>query len=403
MSLHELIGHREARLAVGQAFASGRLPQALLLHGVPGVGKQRFGLWMAQLLLCEKPRGGTPCGECRGCRLSVRVEHPDLHWYVPVKKPPSRGSPQRDDEALEDARRERIEDLRGRPLQPTHSGDPLGLHLGTIRNLRRRAASRPSMASRQVFLVANAEELVSQEASPEAANALLKLLEEPPEGLYFILTSAEPGRLLPTIRSRTSSLHLPGLSNEAVSAFLQERRGVGADQANAVAGLASGSIGRALGYLPGEDEEEGPLEALRKESFRLLRDALSDDPAHRFSRALQYAPSGARGLRELLLGLEVWLRDLAAAGQAPEALLNRDAGDWLVRTVKELGIDPAAVARGMEALHDARAQAAGNVNPQLLLSGLLIRLNRTLVPPRPASLTAVEDQLRGSGVPRRLG
>lgn len=403
MSLHEVIGHREARLAVGRAFAAGRLPQALLLHGVPGVGKQRFGLWIAQLLLCQEPAGVTPCGQCQGCRLAVRVEHPDLHWFVPVKKPPSRGSPQRDDEALEDARRARIEELRARPLQPTHSAETLGLHLGTIRNLRRRAANRPSMASRQVFLVANAEELVSQQASPEAANALLKLLEEPPPSLYFILTSAEPGRLLPTIRSRTSSLHLPALKNEAVSAFLQERRGVDADQADAVARLASGSIGRALGYLSSEDDEEGPLEMLRKESFRLLRDALSDDPAHRFSRALQYAPSGARGLRELLLGLEVWLRDLAAARQAPEALLNRDAGDWLVRTVEELGIDPAAVARSMEALHDAREQAAGNVNPQLLLSGLLIRLNRTLVPPRPTSLGGVEEQLRESGVPRRPG
>lgn len=403
MSLHELVGHREGRLAVARAFDTGRLPQALLLHGAPGVGKQRFGLWIAQLLLCEKPSAEGPCGRCQGCRLAMRIEHPDLHWYVPVRKPPSKGSPQRDDEALEEARQTRIQELRSRPLQPTHSSEPLGLHLGTIRNLRRRAANRPSMASRQVFLVANAEELVSQEASPEAANALLKLLEEPPESLTFILTSAEPGRLLPTIRSRTSSLHLPGLPEDAVSTFLQEMRGVEASKAEATARLASGSIGRALGYLPDEGEEDGPLEALRKESFRLLRDALSDDPAQRFSRALQYAPSGARGLRELLLGLEVWLRDLAAARTSPEALLNRDAGDWLVRTVEELGIDPAAVARSMEALHDARAQAAGNVNPQLLLSGLLIRLNRTLVPPRPTSLAGMEERLRESGVPRRSG
>lgn len=401
MSLHQLVGHEESRLAVAQAFASGRLPQALLLHGPPGVGKQRFGLWVAQLLLCQVPSDEGPCAGCRGCRLALRVEHPDLHWYVPVRKPPSKGSPQRDDEALEDARQARIEELRSTPLQPTHSSEPLGLHLGTIRNLRRRAASRPSMAARQVFLVANAEELVSQEASPEAANALLKLLEEPPASLTFILTSAEPGRLLPTIRSRTSALHLPGLPEPVVSRFLQEVRGVDPSRADALARLASGSIGRALGYLPEEGGEDGPLEGIRKESFRLLRDGLADDPARRFSRALQYAPSGARGLRELLLGLEVWLRDLAAASGSPEAILNRDAAGWLVDTVQELRIDPASVSKGMQAIHDAQGQAAGNVNPQLLLAGLLIRLNRILVPLRPTNMAGIEQQLRGSGVPRR--
>jgi DNA polymerase III subunit delta' len=387
VKLHPLVGHEGPRNAVAGALARGRLPQALLLHGRPGAGKQRFALWTAQLLLCPEATPRGPCGHCQGCRLAERVEHPDLHWYFPLKKPPSRGSPQRDDEALEDARVARIEELRRQPLHPTFSDEPLGLHLGTVRNLRRRVASRPSMASRQVFIVARAEELVAQESSPEAANALLKVLEEPPEGTWFLLTSDEPGRLLPTIRSRTSSIFLPGLPAREVASFLEREKGTEAEEALRIARIASGSIGLALGYLPevsekeGKDPDPGPLEALRQDAFHLLRTALEPDPGARFSQALDQQPFGARGLRELLGALELWIRDLGvvAAGSA-DLVLNRGAETWLARQAREREIHPVAVARALDAVEEAREQAAGNLNPQLLIMGLLLRLHSALVP-----------------------
>lgn len=394
VKLHPLVGHEAPRSAVAGALARERLPQALLLHGRPGAGKQRFALWTAQLLLCPEATPEGPCGQCHGCRLTQRVEHPDLHWYFPLKKPPSRGSPQRDDEALEDARLARIEELRSRPLQPTFSDEPLGLHLGTVRNLRRRVANRPSMASRQVFIVARAEELVAQESSPEAANALLKVLEEPPEGTWFLLTSDEPGRLLPTIRSRTSSIYLPGLPAREVASFLEREKGTEAEEALRIARIASGSIGLALGYLPeapekeGQDSELGPLEALRQDAFHLLRIALEPDPGARFLQALGQRPFGARGLRELLGALELWIRDLGLVAAGSEDLvLNRGAEDWLSRNVREREIHPAAVARALEAVGEAREQAAGNLNPQLLVMGLLLRLHRSLVPTRTGAPT----------------
>jgi DNA polymerase III subunit delta' len=387
MTLHPLVGHEAAREAVAGAHLRGRLPQVLLLHGPRGVGKQRFALWMGALLLCDAPTLAGPCGACQGCRLAGRVEHPDLHWYFPVVKPPSRGSRERDDEALEEARRARLTELRADSLVASHSEDPRGLHLGTVRNLRRSARTRPAMAPRQVYLVAEAEELVAQDASPEAANALLKVLEEPPEGTSFLLTSSEPGRLLPTIRSRASSLFLSPLPVERVAEFLEEHRGVTPDEARTASALASGSIGRALGFL-GDDDADGPLEALRKEAFHLLRAGLSDRPSDRFARALDYRPSGGRGHHELLVALELWLRDLgAAAAGSPEAILNRDGTDWLSRIAREREIEPVAVAQAVEAVEETRAQAAGNVNPQLFFAVLLLRLNQILLPQRaePAS------------------
>lgn len=377
--LHELEGHEDARRSIAAALSSGHLPQSLLLHGPPGIGKQRFALWMAQFLLCEDPAPDAPCGHCRACRLALKLEHPDLHWFFPVKRPPSRGSRERDDETLEDARLERLEELRTDPLYLVRTGELLGLHLGTVRNLRRRASRRPSMGPRQVFIVAQAEELVSQESSPEAANALLKVLEEPPADTWFLLTSSEPGRLLPTIRSRTSALHLASLPLGQVAAFLGRSRGVDDETATFAARLSSGAIGRAMGFLPA-GEDPGPLESIRREGFTLLRAALSHRGSDRYLQALAHPPAGARGLQELLRALAVWLRDLAAvAAGSPEAALNQDGVSWLSRVADEQRIHPLGAIEAAGAVEDARAQAAGNVNPQLLLAGLLLRVRRALL------------------------
>jgi DNA polymerase III subunit delta' len=403
VSLPPLEGYESIRSSIRGAFRKGRLPQALLLKGPAGVGKQRLGLWIGQLLLCTGPDETVPCGACQGCRLAGKLQHPDLHWYMPLRKPPTRGSRSRDEEALEAARQDRIEEIRTDPLYPSHSEELLGLHLGTIRNLRRRAASRPSMAPRQVFLVANAEELAAQDGSPEAANALLKLLEEPPADTWLLLTSSEPGRLLPTIRSRTSSIHLPGLPPEQVARFLVQHGEVDEEDAGKAARLSSGSIGRALGFVPVEpDREDGPLESVRKEAFRLLRDALESRPGSRFARALQYGSSGARGLREHFAALEIWIRDLAAASAGhPEEILNQGAMEWLRRTAGDLSLDPARVARAVEHVQEARNQAAGNVNPQLLLFGLLQRLHAEMRGPEgvagPAEGAAAPSRVRRGG------
>ena len=90
----------------------------------------------------------------------------------------------------------------------------------TTRLIVQQAVRTPSLARRKVFVVGDAERMVPQLANPEAANAFLKLLEEPPADTTIILTSSEPGALLPTIRSRVVSVRVPPLSEAAVRAFL---------------------------------------------------------------------------------------------------------------------------------------------------------------------------------------
>lgn len=382
--MHSLVGHASLTQSLASAHTRGRLPSCLLLHGSPGVGKQRLALWLAQLLLCDESDNASgaaePCGVCKSCRMCDRLEHPDLHWYFPLPRPKGAGSPEKLKDALEAARFGRLAEMREQPLRPSvASADPTGLYLAVAQSLRSRAQRRPAMGSRQVFLIGEAETLVPQEASQEAANALLKLLEEPPEGTYLILTSNQPGRLLDTIRSRTLPLHVPALPRALVRDFLVEVARIDAAEADRAAALAGGSIGRALGFVP-DGEEAGALEVLRQDAFRLLRAATAKSPGAGYQRALGTPPSGARTLLALLEFVESALRDLATvAAGAPDAMLSSDARDFLVKVARENSLHPTYMAEALECVERAKEMAAGNVNPQLIVAGLTLDLREALL------------------------
>jgi DNA polymerase-3 subunit delta' len=215
-----------------------------MLTGPYGVGKQRFALWLAQLLFCSA-EGGKPCGACTPCRRVADLGHPDLHWVMPVLRPKSPDQEKQVEEVAE-AISAVIADRRERPLYRASDG-MAGHFLATARLLQRHAALTPVEGSRKVFLVAEADRLVPQEASPEAANALLKLLEEPPANSQFILTVVDPNRLLPTIRSRAVPLRLGRLSDADLRGFLGSHLGLEGTALEQRVAAAQGSIGRAVG------------------------------------------------------------------------------------------------------------------------------------------------------------
>lgn len=372
--LPPLRGHESVRAGLTRAVGAGRLPGSLLIHGPAGVGRQRLGLWLAQLLLCQRPDGG-PCGECRSCRLVLRLEHPDLHWFFPLPRPRGAGSPDKLRAALEDARAAELQARRESPLRPTQPGEPVGLYLAQVQTIRRMAAARPATGPRQVFLIGDAERLVPQESSPEAANALLKVLEEPPEGTTFMLTATDPDALLPTIRSRLLPIRLGPLSSDEVASFLVEQRGADPSAAALAARLAQGSIGQALAFLP-DGDEDAPLQAIRARARELLAAAAADSGHGRLAAAHAESPAGARGrFSDVLEQLEIWCRDLGAvAAGAEEDVINVDALEWLRELAARRPAADLAMADMIDSIEEARGLAAGNVNPQLTLFWLLRRL-----------------------------
>jgi len=381
MTLHSHCGHTSLLEALARAHLEDSLPGALLIHGARGVGKQHLALWLARLLLCEAPHPEGPCEACHSCHLAGKLEHPDLHWYFPLPRPKNAATPEKLAQALEDARGEVLKEVRENPLRSSGDNEPKSLYLAAARSLRKKAQRRPSMGNRQVFIVAKSEALAQQESSSEAANALLKLLEEPPSGTTLILTSAEPGRLLPTIRSRTTQLHVPPLSQKEVTEFLMVQAGVEKDEARRVGGLAKGSIGRALGFLR-DGDEAGPLEKTRREALGLLSAALAAQPDRAIRAALAFKPVGARGLRDLLNFLEECLGELArAASGLPVEAGTPQETELFKEVLDRWGLHPSSVPLAIRTVDNARTLAAGNVNPQLVVFGLLHDLRRVLTGP----------------------
>jgi DNA polymerase-3 subunit delta' len=379
VALHPLQGHEAARASLANAHARGVLPAALLFHGPRGIGKQRLALWLAQLTVCERP-GSDPCGTCVPCRMALSLEHPDIHWFFPLPRPKGVGGDRLAD-ALEEARLEEIAALREAPLRPSHTDEVRGLYVGTVKSIRAKAYMRPVMAKGPVFVIGEAEALVPQEASPEAANALLKMLEEPPGAGRFILTTSEAGLLPATIPSRTVPLHLAPLSTEEVDAFLRAQAGVDAKAASRAAALSQGSIGRALGFVPAEDEE-GPLEGIRRQAFDIVAAAASARASDAHAVALRFPPTGARTLAELFTFVEEWLRDLAAvAAGMRHAAWHQDTLGALDRLVAQARLTSFHIAEAFARVERARELAIANVNPQLVVGTLIRDLRGALLAP----------------------
>lgn len=367
MSLPPLVGHDDLRRRLAEAADAGRLPQSLLFHGPGGVGKQRLALWLGRRLLC--PRGG--CGDCRACRLADRLEHPDLHWFFPLPRPKGASSREKLREKLEEARLEALEERRSDPLAVRDPEGATGIYLAAVEEMRAKAVRRPAMGSCSVFVVGDAEAMVPQAASQQAANAFLKLLEEPPEDTWVILTSSRRGALLPTVRSRALSMRVAPLDRDRVASFLVEEAGADPEEAAAAARRSQGSIGRALREL--SDREEGHRD--RAEAF--VQAALSRRPADRWELAARVSSSGARGgFSDTLAAVAELLRDLAAVALEREERTFQP--DRARRLAGDRGLTVHGLSRALERVEEARSEAAGNVNPQALTATLLHDMAREL-------------------------
>lgn len=182
---HKIVGHRSQCARLGQLFADGKLPHSLLFSGPSGIGKYLIASKLAAKLLCSAPNNlSSPtlqaCGECSSCKLIAAGNHPDLYRLNLVEK---------QDSAIDSLR-----DLLSR------------LSLGAF------------YGGARVILLREIDALGVQ-----ASNLLLKTLEEPREQIYFISTSSNPARLLPTIKSRCQEWSFDLLSEREVLAALEQR------------------------------------------------------------------------------------------------------------------------------------------------------------------------------------
>ncbi|MCU0618618.1 MAG: hypothetical protein MUF40_01720, partial [Gemmatimonadaceae bacterium] len=335
MPLLPLFGHDALQARLRATRARDALPASVLLHGPRGIGKQRLALWLGAMALCVEAADTAPCGRCQSCQFTARLVHPDLYWFFPV--PRTEGGDRSPDEVIGDMRTAMQERATTGAWGPSSGME--GHFVDTVRAMVRAAASSPSLGRRKVLVVGDAERMVVQAGADQAANAFLKLLEEPPADTLLVLTSSEPGALLPTIRSRVVALRVPRVADDAVRDFAAAARAAGA----AVA-VQGGALARAAG-APGALLAGSADDAAEQRAEAWLAAARGGATA-RFLAVLSEKSAGARGpFSDALdaLGARLHTGARAAARQGRS--------------------DAARLARLQDAVDAARTRADGNVNP----------------------------------------
>jgi DNA polymerase III subunit delta' len=212
MPFSNLIGNERLKLLLRRAANENRIGQSILMTGPRGVGKYQFAIALAQAVNCESPTDGDACGVCLACRKISRNEHLDIRTILRESQDPA---------IKKDPRSQFIK-------------------VDQIRELSQQAQFRPYEGRRRVFIIDDAEWLRT-----EAANSLLKTLEEPPETSLIILITPKPFVLLDTIRSRCLMLSFAPLSASEIEQELLTR-GVTAEEARLRSRLANGSIGHSI-------------------------------------------------------------------------------------------------------------------------------------------------------------
>jgi len=324
MAFRDLIGNEPVKRALQVAAREGRLGHSLLFSGPEGVGKRQFALALAKTINCPNAqRDPLPdsCDACPSCRKFDRGEHMDFSLIRP---------------------------------------ETAFLKIEQIRVLREHAYRKPFEARRRIFLIDGAEAMTEQ-----AANALLKTLEEPPVESLLILVTDQPTRLLPTIRSRCQIYHFAPLSTAEIERFLRERFTRPEEEIRLLARLASGRIGKALSI------DLSVYREMRHEILELLAVLATGDRV-RLIKAAEYL--GRRLDREdferRLEVLEQVLGDLLRLQSGAEEVVNVDVASRL--TALAPFFPPPRLMRLAERLAALRRDLWRNLNRQLALEALLL-------------------------------
>jgi DNA polymerase-3 subunit delta' len=324
----QVIGQDKVLALLDHSFKQNNIAHAYLLVGPPHVGKKTLALNLAQALNCDGSE--PPCGQCYSCRRIIEGKHADVTSLELDSK--------------------------------------VEIGIDEIRELQHLANLPPYEGKCKVFIIDDAEYL-----STEAANSLLKILEEPPPRVVWLLLAVEEPRLLPTIISRCQRLELKPMPFEQIQQILIGSYNVDSDKAKLLARLCHGCLGWALSAL-------GDEEILKRRSEKLTRlsSLTTASLEQKFAYARELATQFSQNRRPVTEVMEIWLswwRDLMLIkGGCKEAITNIDYEVALENQAKSLTLNE--IKNFLANLRQGQEEISKNVNPRLAFEWLMLKLPR---------------------------
>ena len=320
----EIWGQQEAVDRIVEGLRKNRLAPALVLHGPEGVGKTLLALLLARTLTCPDAREAA-CGNCPSCRKIQPPDcrHPDIRRLGP----------------------------QGRDIR-----------IQQIRDLIREIQVRPMEGKRRVFLIDPADRMTS-----EAANALLKTLEEPPPRSSILLVTSKYHSLLPTVRSRCQVIRLQTVDRDTVYRFMVEAEQREESEADLIASLCEGRIAQAATF---------DVQDYCKRRDRLLSMIGDLKGRHYGSAVIHHAEQLSHQVEELRRNLDILLllfRDIACLVHLGDSapIANGDRQETLMEIAGRFGLRSHNI---VERIEETRRDLAKNVNRYLAMQVLLFDL-----------------------------
>lgn len=339
----DLVGNGNIAEALRRMAKSRRIPQSMLFAGPEGIGKKQFAIEFARTLVCRSSPDGEACGDCSACRRAGEFDIP---------------------------KSDKAEDFDRVFL--SHHPD-IGLvcspkrliRVGAIRALETEANFRPVEAENRVFIIDDADKM-----NPEAANALLKTLEEPPANVYLVLVTARPDALLQTIRSRCQMLRFAPVATAEICDLLVSKHGQQPDDAALASRLCGGSIAAAIEF------DAAAFRSERAVCLEVLKSSISENGLYALLEASE-ALTDTKARDRFENGLKTLLtlkRDAIAirAGAGPDQIVNFDVADELAEIANAL---PSSIlAQRVWAIEDLLKNQEVNINRKVALDGLFTKM-----------------------------
>ena len=321
----DIVGQEQLKEHLQNAIAMNKVSHAYIINGERNVGKEFIARVFAMALQCEK-KEAEPCGECHSCKQALSNNQPDI-IYISHEKPNTIG----------------VEDIRAQ--------------------INNDIVIKPYSSPRKIYIVNEGEKM-----TPQAQNALLKTLEEPPEYAVIVILTTNVEALLPTVLSRCVVLNMKPVSDVLVKKYLMEQLGVPDYKANICVAFARGNIGKAK--LLASSEE---FEKVKDEAISLVKN-INDMEIHEIVKAIKKISEYKFDVNDYLDILMAWYRDVLffKATKDVNSLVFKEEIQQIMR------VSDRSTYEGIEtivnALQSAKKRLEANVNFDLTMELLLLAI-----------------------------